>query len=102
MLWRPTAVLVYNTEQEADPPVPESVQVVEPKAPDPEAVKETDPEGVGEPVESVTVAVQVLAPFKMGSLGLQETEVRVGRVKLARSLTAETARPLLNSMPPTA
>ena len=79
ILWLPSAVGVYVTEQFAEPPVPVKIQLVALKMPVPTLPKATVPEGVVvKPAEtSVTVAVQVVAWSTTSSAGLQLISVIV-------------------------
>ena len=86
----PTALGVYETEQEALDPLPDSVQLVGLKVPLPLLVKETVPVGVvGVAVVSVTVAVQVVGCPTATAVGVQLTPVEVDR-----KITATVVVPL--------
>ena len=96
----PTALGVYETEQEALDPLPESVQLVGLKVPLPLLVKETVPVGVvGVAVVSVTVAVQVVGCPTATAVGVQLTPVEVDRSAVTM-IVVEPSLPLWSASPP--
>ena len=82
---------VYVTEHVATAPLPESMQLVGLKTPEPLVLQVTAPEGViAIPREvSVTVAVQVVSVFTGIVLGIQFTLVVVERLVTCRSVEPE-------------
>jgi hypothetical protein len=77
----PIELGVYVTEQDADPPVPESVHGLVVKLPAPFVAHETVPVGLSVPLPATTVATQLMLPPMMRA-GVPAPQLTVAVVEL--------------------